>query len=113
MLLELIRVDISTPSWWWLFALNNLFFTCVVEEVFFRAYLQTKLSKQFNRYIGLCIASLWFGLAHFSGGLTYIVIATVAGFLYGVVYLRTGKIAHAILAHFMHLMFFTYPMLKA
>jgi len=64
----------------------------------------------------LIVASLLFGIAHFAGGLNYVVVATLAGLLYGVVYLNTGKIWHAILMHFclnmVHLYLFTYPLAK-
>jgi membrane protease YdiL (CAAX protease family) len=115
-LLSLITVEPNLPSWWWMFALNNLLLTCVVEEVFFRGFIQQKLTSLFNPIIGLIIASLFFGVAHFSGGFSYVVVATLAGFIYGLVYLQTGKLWHAILIHFclnmVHLTLFTYPMLK-
>lgn len=115
-LLSLITIEPKLPSWWWLFALNNLLLTCVIEEVFFRGVIQSKLIKIFNPVVGLFIASVLFGLAHFAGGVTYMLVAALAGFLYGFVYLSTGKIWHAILIHFclnmVHLYLFTYPLLK-
>jgi len=115
-LFSLITIDPQLPSWWWLFALNNLLLTCVIEEVFFRGFIQQKLTSKFNPFVGLIVASLLFGIAHFAGGLNYVVVATLAGLLYGVVYLNTGKIWHAILMHFclnmVHLYLFTYPLAK-
>ncbi len=115
-LLSLITVEPQLPSWWWLFALNNLLLTCVIEEVFFRGVIQNKLAKIFNPYVGLTVASCLFGIAHFAGGFSYVLVATLAGFLYGFVYLNTGKIWHAILIHFclnmIHLYLFTYPLIK-
>jgi len=112
--LSLIAVDPKLPSWWWLFALNNLLLTCVIEEVFFRGFIQQKLIRLLKPVLGLIVASLLFGLAHFSGGFSYVVVATLAGFLYGFVYQNTGKIWHAILLHFclnmLHLTLFTYPL---
>lgn len=35
----------SLPEWWWIFALNNLLFTCVAEEALFRGLIQQKLSS--------------------------------------------------------------------
>ena len=115
-LFSLIAIDPQLPSWWWWFALNNLLLTCVIEEVFFRGFIQQKLTSKFNPFVGLIVASLLFGIAHFAGGLNYVVVATLAGLLYGVVYLNTGKIWHAILMHFclnmVHLYLFTYPLAK-
>lgn len=115
-LLSLIKYDPQLPSWWWLFALNNLLLTCIIEEVFFRGFIQKKLISLINPLMGLILTSFLFGLAHFPGGFNYVLVATLAGFLYGLVYLSTGKIWHAILLHFffnmVHLAFFTYPLLK-
>lgn len=114
--LSLIKVDLNIPSWWWVFALNNLLLTCVVEEVFFRGYIQQKLTILFTPIIGLCITSILFGIAHFAGGFQYVIVAVIAGLLYGLVYLKTGKIGYAIIVHFslniIHLVLFTYPLAK-
>ena len=32
-------------SFFWLWAVTNLFFTCVAEEAFFRGFLQRELSR--------------------------------------------------------------------
>lgn len=114
--IRLIQFEPNIPSWWWLFALNNLLLTCVIEEVFFRGYIQQKLAIYFNPIVGLLIASILFGVAHFAGGLAYVLIAILAGVLYGFIYHVTGKITYAILGHFVlnfiHLSLFTYPLLK-
>jgi membrane protease YdiL (CAAX protease family) len=116
-LLSLIKYDPQLPSWWWLFALNNLLLTCIIEEVFFRGFIQQKLTRLINPLAGLLLTSLLFGIAHFSGGFNFVLVATLAGFLYGLVYLNTGKIWYAILLHFcfnmVHLALFTYPLLKS
>ena len=116
-LLSLIKYDPQLPSWWWLFALNNLLLTCIIEEVFFRGFIQQKLTRLINPLTGLILTSLLFGIAHFSGGFNYMLVATLAGFLYGLVYLNTGKIWYAISLHFcfnmIHLALFTYPLLKS
>lgn len=114
---SLIKYDPQLPNWWWLFALNNLLLTCIIEEVFFRGFIQQKLTRLINPLAGLILTSLLFGIAHFSGGFNYMLVATLAGFLYGLVYLNTGKIWYAILLHFcfnmVHLALFTYPLLKS
>lgn len=115
--LSLIAFQPQLPSWWWLFALNNLLLTCVIEEVFFRGFIQQKLTQLFSPYVGLIIASTLFGIAHFAGGISYVLVASLAGFLYGFIYLYTGKLWHAVLLHFSlnitHLCLFTYPLIKA
>ena len=82
------RIDPKLPSQTWLWALNNLFFVCVAEESLFRGLIQCKLTKlvpQSSRWkwLPLAISSLLFGLNHYEGGLTYILLATIAGLIFG------------------------------
>ncbi len=112
--LQLVQPELTLPSWWWIFAINNLIFTCVAEEVLFRGYIQGLLCKKLAPTIAITIASILFGLAHFAGGPLFIIIATLAGIVYGLSYYWTKKITVAIVVHFafnvLHLFFFTYPL---
>lgn len=114
-MLGALKPELSLPSWWWLFALNNLILTCVAEEALFRGFVQQSLSRRFDWRLGLVIASILFGLAHFAGGPLLMVFATLAGLGYGLVFHFTGRLWCAVLAHFLfnfcHLVFFTYPIL--
>lgn len=114
-MLGALKPELSLPSWWWLFALNNLILTCVAEEALFRGFIQQSLSRRFDWRLGLVIASILFGLAHFAGGPLLIGFATLAGLGYGLVFHFTGRLWCAVLAHFLfnfcHLVFFTYPIL--
>lgn len=112
----LLKFEASLPTWLWVFALNNLIITCVIEEAFFRGFIQTKLTNVLNPVWAVVITSCLFGIAHFAGGLAYIFVATIAGALYGFTYLYTGKLSAAIAVHFIlnigHLLLFTYPIAK-
>lgn len=126
--LSLITFDVGLPDWFLLFALNNLLLTCVIEEVFFRGFIQRSLQQtleqkfihrfkqKYSALISLVITSALFGLAHFSGGFYYVIVAMFAGLLYGFIYQCTGKITYAIFTHFLlnfiHLTLFTYPLYK-
>ncbi|EKG85568.1 MULTISPECIES: CPBP family intramembrane glutamic endopeptidase [Vibrio] len=105
----------SLPEWWWIFALNNLLFTCVAEEALFRGLIQQKAQQQFGAIAGLLIASALFGMAHFSGGPLLMIFAALAGLGYGLVFHFTGRLWVSVGVHFLfnfaHLLFFTYPML--
>jgi len=99
-------------------ALKNLVFTVLAEEVFFRGIIQRELSKRFlfkglYSHVPVFVGALLFGLAHFSGGIEYIFLSFLAGLLYGYSYKVTGKIEMAILSHFLlnvcHFIFFAYP----
>lgn len=101
-----------------IWAAANLLFTCVSEEAFFRGFIQRELRERLERFgpgpiVATAVSAVLFGLAHFAGGWTYVLLATVAGFGYGLAYERTGRIEMAILAHFTlnatHFLLFTYP----
>ncbi len=104
-----------------LFLMSQLLSTCLVEETFFRGFVQQKLYAVFEpkrayfHFIPLLIASTLFGLVHFAGGVAYMLAATLAGVGYGLVYQLTRRVELSILAHtflnLMHLTFFTYPFL--
>lgn len=110
-----LRPEIGLPTWWWLFALNNLLFTCVAEETLFRGVIPQTLAKRFGLITGLVLASVLFGVAHMGGGILLVVFATLAGLGYGAVYALTGRLWAAVLTHFLfnfiHLACFTYPVL--
>ncbi|OEK07723.1 hypothetical protein A8C32_16595 [Flavivirga aquatica] len=110
------KLPYFTPVW----VLVNLFFTCMAEEAIFRKLIQQRihdsLSGKYALVLSVLIASLAFGLAHFSGGIAYIVLASLAGMFYGYVYYKSKRIESSILLHFgfnlLHLLLFSYPALK-
>lgn len=110
-----IKPEFSVPSWWWLFALNNLLLVCVTEEALFRGFIQKEIGRKFGWMTGLVIASVLFGLAHYTGGQTLMIFAGLAGLGYGLVFYFSNRLWAAVLAHFLfnfsHLIFFTYPAL--
>jgi membrane protease YdiL (CAAX protease family) len=112
--------DFKFPALFFVWALKNLFFTCVSEEAFFRGFLQRNLFKMLQEYkygniLSLIIVSILFGLAHFAGGFKYVILATMAGIAYGYAYQKTQRIEASILCHFgvntFHFIFLTYPAL--
>jgi len=100
-------------AWAW----SNLFFTCAAEEMLFRGYVQKHLTastaNEGHRVAIVVLVGILFGAAHFAGGATYVVLASVAGIGYGYAYHATGRIEAAILTHFVlnsvHFLFFAYP----
>lgn len=107
------------PKWhplFWLWAASNLFFTCLSEEAFFRGFIQRELVSRLKRpMFAVTVSAIVFGLAHAAGGWSYVLLSTLAGFGYGLVYQRTGRLEMAILTHFalntVHFLLFTYPRL--
>jgi membrane protease YdiL (CAAX protease family) len=117
-----VRIDTKLPSQTWLWALNNLFFVCVAEESLFRGLIQSRLTKLVSqssrwKWLPLAISSLLFGLDHYEGGITYILLAAIAGLFYGYTYWKTKKIETSISVHFgfnlTHFLFFSYPSMIA
>ena len=106
-----------------LWLIKILFLTIFPEEFFFRFFLQNNIinllkKSQFFKtknyqIIGLIFTAIIFGLTHFSGGFSLVLLAIISGFGYGFVYMRTGYIESAILLHFLinlsHFLFFSYP----
>ncbi|MDW7748456.1 CPBP family intramembrane glutamic endopeptidase [Halomonas sp.] len=99
----------------WVFALANLLNTCIAEELLFRGMLQRWLMGRAGALAGVALSSGLFGVAHLAGGGTFVLVATAAGLLYGLVYLWTGRLVWAVLVHWglnlSHLLLFSYPML--
>jgi membrane protease YdiL (CAAX protease family) len=109
------------PKWTPVFLVwivTNLFFTCLSEEAFFRGFVQAELMRPGGRAwmaIAVIAGAILFGLAHFSGGLTYVTAGVIAGLGYGLAYARTRRVEAAMAVHFglnaAHFLFFTYPRL--
>jgi uncharacterized protein len=109
------------PKWtslFWIWAPVNLFYVCLAEEAFFRGFIQREIAAafkgtRFGAVVAVSVSAVLFGLAHFAGGVTYVVLATIAGFGYAIVYQRTKSIEMSMLAHFAlntaHFILFTYP----
>lgn len=113
-LLGALKPEVGLPHWWWLFAFNNLVFTCVAEEALFRGLIQQGVASRSKPWLGLLVASLLFGAAHLAGGPLLVLFAALAGACYGLAFQLSGRLIVAILLHFLfnfaHLALFTYPL---
>lgn len=109
-----LRPEVGLSHWWWLFALNNLLFTCVAEEALFRGFIQQAITLRSRAWVGILVASLLFGAAHLAGGPLLMLFAALAGACYGLAFQLSGRLSVAILLHFLfnfaHLALFTYPL---
>ncbi|WP_370605029.1 lysostaphin resistance A-like protein [Citrobacter braakii] len=111
-----LKVEIHHPDWLFQFVLANIFFVSLAEEALFRGYLQQRLSSVMPPILALIIASLLFGILHYSGGSLMIIFATLASLIYGFAWMLSGRLWVAVLFHFglnlCHLLFFTYPVFQ-
>ncbi|MBC8946454.1 MULTISPECIES: CPBP family intramembrane glutamic endopeptidase [Xenorhabdus] len=108
-----LAVELHLPSWFPAFVAANILFVSLAEEALFRGYIQQKLSQWMNPYFALIITSLIFGVAHFAGGALLMAFATLAGLIYGIAWMWSGRLWVAVGFHFtlnvLHLLFYTYP----
>ena len=114
-----LALDVKYHQSIWIWAFINLLITCVAEEAFFRGIIQHHLMQRLTaltKYavpVAVMVTAFLFGLAHFAGGIQYIIIATIAGIGYGIIYAKTRNLLDSILVHFLanlvHFIFFTYP----
>lgn len=111
-----LKVELHHPAWLFQFLLANIFFVSLAEEALFRGYLQQRLAAVINPVLALIIASLLFGALHFAGGILLIIFATLAGLIYGLAWMWSGRLWVAVLFHvglnLCQLLFFTYPVLQ-
>lgn len=113
-----VHFNVKFPPQTFWFLMNNLMLVCIVEEAFFRGYIQKNVTDfcekhQISKILALVVASIIFGLRHYQSGLPMIILSTIAGLFYGAAYMRNNRIEAAILVHFslnaVHFFFFSYP----
>lgn len=116
--LDYLRYDPKWQPLFWVWAASNLLLTCLSEEAFFRGFVQRQLQQAWSgrshgAWLAAAVGAVAFGIAHFAGGPSYVVLATAAGFAYAAVYKTTGRVEMSMLAHFtlnaVHFLLFTYP----
>jgi len=117
-LLHYITVDVKFIPYSLIFLVTNLLFTCVVEEAFFRGFVQEQLARAMacwpvGHYIAALLSALLFGISHIKGGYVLVLLASLAGLFYSHAYLKIKRIEASILTHFslnaVHFLAFTYP----
>ncbi len=120
LILGFVRPDPKWISFFWTWAVVQLFFVIMTEEAFFRGFVQRELSAYLGKvkwglWMAIGITSVLFGISHFAAGMAYVLLATVAGVGYGIAFQRSGRIEMSMLAHFAvnttRFLFFTYPFL--
>lgn len=119
LLFNFIKIDFKLYNYFIIWGLNNLFIVAMAEEVLFRGFLQRHLSLlkiKYSDVISIVISAAAFGLLHWQGGMHYVLYATIAGMMYGLIYQKSNSILFNIISHFLvnlvHIIFFTYPFLR-
>ncbi|AIR03694.1 CAAX protease [Cedecea neteri] len=111
-----LKIEPHFPQWLLPFLFANIFFVSLAEEVLFRGYLQQRLSGFMPPVAALIISAAIFGGLHFAGGPLLIIFATLAGLIYGLAWMWSGRLWVAVAFHvglnITHLLLFTYPVLR-
>jgi membrane protease YdiL (CAAX protease family) len=92
----------AVVSWIGIFA-----FVAVLEELFFRAWVQNLLEQRVGRHAALVIASVLFGLSHFNKrnfgsahfNWRYVLLATIAGIFYGRAWREQRRVPASAITH--------------
>lgn len=103
--LELFRALNGNVKWTLLAIAGAWTLAAFGEEMVYRGYLMNRVADLMNRsrlawIVSLVAVHVGFGLAHSYQGITGIIDEGLAGFLFGVIYLRNGRnLAVPIIAH--------------
>lgn len=121
----LILWEPKFPSLFWFFALENLLLVSIIEEAFWRGFIQKEFFRLFGQKgyganIGCVLAtSLFFAALHYNWvpSLPFLGLVFIAGIIYGSIYQYTKALEASILCHWLlnltHFTLFTYPILKS
>lgn len=79
-------------------------FVAVLEELFFRAWVQNLLERRVGRQAALVIASVLFGLSHFNKrsahfNWRYVLLASIAGIFYGRAWREQRRVPASAITH--------------
>lgn len=83
------------------------FFIALPEELLFRGLIHNLIARRLRGkpMLALVLSSIIFGLAHANNPnepvWVYVVLATIAGWFYGLTYVRTGKVTAAAITHWL------------
>jgi membrane protease YdiL (CAAX protease family) len=92
---------ISSLAWNWIDLTLGLLLVGIVEELVFRGYMHTFLSRFTESSSAIvAISSVAFGLIHWSLGLHAVMITSIIGAVFMIAYLKTRALPPVMLAHF-------------
>lgn len=93
--------EIISPVWNWVDLTFGLLLVGVCEELVFRGYLCTFISRYTeSSFTIVLLSSVAFGFIHWSSGLHTVIISSVIGAVFMTAYLLTRSLPAIILAHF-------------
>ncbi|WP_244614618.1 CPBP family intramembrane glutamic endopeptidase [Pseudofrancisella aestuarii] len=116
--LGFVHWDVKLTKITLLFAIVNLIFTCISEEIFWRGFVQNSIAKYSSSIIAVLITSILFAVIHIVfAGVNFAILAFVASLIYGFSYVKTKRLEVSIICHYFvnmaQFIFVTYPILKS
>lgn len=92
---------IRSLAWNWIDLTLGLLLVGIVEELVFRGYMYTFLSRYTeNSFAIVTISSVAFGLIHWSLGMHAVLITSTVGAVFMIAYLKTRSLPAIMFAHF-------------
>ena len=92
--------DIRSDQNPWVISLLLLLIIGPAEEIFWRGFVQRRLSKKFGLLIGFIVVTVIYTLVHiWSFNLMLIAAAAVCGGFWGLLYMATGNLWPCIISH--------------
>lgn len=82
-------------------SISTLLIAPIVEELFFRKFLISRLIKKYSKHTALIVSAILFAAIHWET-LSNLVPAFIFGIIGGTIYLKTRKISYLILLHFLY-----------
>lgn len=93
--------EIGNPLWNWIDLTVGLLIVGIFEELVFRGYMHTFLTRYTQcPLIIIGISGVAFGFIHWSGGFHNVIATSAIGAVFMVLYLRTRSLPAIMLAHF-------------
>ncbi len=93
--------ELGNSLWKWIDLTAGLLMVGIAEELVFRGYLSTFLSRYTQNPVTIvAISAVAFGFIHWSGGFHQVIVTAAIGSVFMVLYLRTHSLPAIMLAHF-------------
>jgi hypothetical protein len=94
--------NILDPVWNWVDLTIGLLMVGICEELVFRGFLNTFISRYTKNSVAIVLfSSIAFGLIHWGLGLHAVIITSAIGAVFMIAYLKTRSVLAIIMAHFM------------
>ena len=93
--------EIDSTLWRWIDLTIGLLMVGICEELVFRGYLYTFISRYTrSSWIVISASAMAFGFIHWSAGLHMVIVAAAAGAVFMLLYIQTRSLPAIMLAHF-------------